>query len=60
MPLIIFGYMYQVNIPMIFVELEQKTPQYMGSVVKDGTAVAVVFYILVGVFGYATFAGDPN
>ena len=62
-PLIIFAYMYQVNIPMIYVELETRNKSTMGKVIGWGSAVAVLFYIMVGVFGYATFLapGDsPN
>ena len=55
-PFIIFGYMYQVNIPMIYVELERRNSKQMGKVIASGSAVAVLFYALVGVFGYATFA----
>lgn len=58
-PLIIFAYMYQVNIPMIYVELEKRNAKQMAKVVSSGSSVAVVFYILVGVFGYATFL-DPS
>jgi len=59
-PLIIFGYMYQVNIPMIYVELEKRNSKQMAKVVSFGSSVAVLFYIMVGVFGYATFADDLN
>lgn len=54
-PLIVFAYMYQVNIPMIFVELEKRNSKQMSTVIKWGSSIAVLFYILVGVFGYATF-----
>lgn len=58
MPLITFAYMYQVNIPMIYRELESRNSVQMGKVLTYGSAVAVLFYILVGIFGYATFAKD--
>lgn len=57
-PLIIFAYMYQVNIPMIYVELEKRSATEMGKVLAYGSAVAVLFYVIVGIFGYATFAFD--
>jgi len=57
-PLIIFAYMYQVNIPMIYVELETRNAKTMGSVIAAGSSVAVVFYVMVGIFGYATFIDD--
>lgn len=59
-PLIIFAYMYQVNIPMIYVELEKRNSKQMGTVISWGSAIAVLFYIMVGVFGYATFVDKPD
>ena len=59
-PLIIFAYMYQVNIPMIYVELETRNAREMGKVIAAGSTVAVAFYCLVGVFGYAVFAANPG
>ena len=59
-PLIIFAYMYQVNIPMIYYELEKRNAVQMSKVLVAGTAVAVCLYILVGVFGYATFVNYPD
>lgn len=56
MPLIIFAYMYQVNIPMIYVELEKRNAPQMSKVISGGSLVAVIFYVIVGVFGYATYA----
>lgn len=57
-PLIIFAYMYQVNIPMIYVELENKNASEMGRVIGAGSSVAVFFYSLVGIFGYAIFVNN--
>jgi len=54
-PLIIFAYMYQVNIPMIYAELEKRNHKQMSRVLIAGTMGAVVLYIIVGVWGYATF-----
>jgi amino acid permease len=58
-PLIIFAYMYQVNIPQIYNELEIQSEKQMGKVIGLGSSVAVVFYITVGIFGYATFLAPP-
>lgn len=58
-PLIIFAYMYQVNIPMIFKELEARNEKRMSVVVSAGTTVSVLFYVMVGIFGYATFLAPP-
>jgi len=59
-PLIIFAYMYQVNIPMIYVELESRNSKAMAKVIGTGSSVAVIFYIMVGIFGYATFLAPPT
>lgn len=57
-PFIIFGYMYQVNIPIIYIELENRNASKMSHVISSGSAIAVLFYTIVGVFGYATFSAD--
>lgn len=54
-PLIIFAYMYQVNIPQIYLELERRNYKTMSKVVYWGTFLAVVCYIMIGVFGYLSF-----
>ena len=59
-PLIIFAYMYQVNIPMIYTELERRNSKQMSKVLIIGTVGAVVLYIVVGVWGYATFINYPG
>lgn len=55
MPLIIFAYMYQVNIPQIYFELERRNYKTMSKVVYFGTFLAVIMYVLIGIFGYITF-----
>ena len=32
----------------------------MGKVISWGSAIAVLFYIMVGIFGYATFVNNPD
>ena len=59
-PLIIFSYMYQANIPAIYMELERKTVKRMDKVVLRGSLGAVVLYIVVGIFGYWTFSTDVS
>lgn len=59
-PLIIFAYMYQVNIPMIYRELNNRNTKRMARVISTGSGVAVLFYIMVGIFGYATFVNNPD
>ena len=55
-PLIIFAYMYQPNVPAPYSELENKEEKTGYAVLAAGSTVAVVFYLIVGVFGYAIFA----
>ena len=59
-PLVIFSFMYQTNIPMIYVELEKKDLPHMWKVMRNGTIGATLAYLLAGIFGYATFANYPD
>ena len=59
-PLIIFAYMYQVNIPMIYYELERRDKKAMSKVLLSGSVSAIVLYALVGIFGYLTFVHDDQ
>lgn len=58
LPLVIFSYMYQTNIPMIYVELEKKDLKHMWKVMRNGTIGATVAYLAAGIFGYVTFANN--
>ena len=60
LPLIIFSYMYQVNIPAIYAELEDKTLGMAKKVIFGGTAMAAVAYIMAGIFGYIAFAAGST
>jgi amino acid permease len=60
MPLIIFAYMYQVNIPLIYYELERRNSKTMGKVLIRGSSAAIVLYAMVGIFGYLTFVDHPE
>lgn len=55
LPLIIFACMYQFNVPIIYKELRQRSAVRMSNVICRGMLVAVLAYILIGVFGYLTF-----
>lgn len=59
-PLIIFAYMYQVNIPSIYLELEKRNYTTMSKVVSLGTSLSVICYAAIGIFGYVTFVHDPE
>ena len=60
MPLIVFSYMYQPNIPAIYHELTNKSIKKMNYVLFFGTLLATVMYILCGLFGYATFSNHRS
>ena len=45
---------------MIYVELENKNSSEMGKVIGAGSSVAVFFYSLVGIFGYAIFVNNEE
>ena len=55
-PLIIFAYMYQLNIPALYSEMEKPNETDFLVILSSGTAIAVLFYLMVGIFGYAIFA----
>jgi len=59
MPLIIFAYMYQVNIPLIYYELEARNAKTMSKVLLTGSIAAVVLYAMVGISAYVTFVYTP-
>lgn len=56
LPLIIFAFMYQINVPAIYNELTEKTLDNMKSVLVYGTAGAATLYIFCGIFGIVAFA----
>ena len=56
LPLIIFSYMYQINIPCIYQELEVKTLGNAKKIIFIGTTLATVAYTSAGIFGYVAFA----
>jgi len=59
-PMILFAYMYQVNIPMIYQELERRNQPTMKKVVWRGSIAGVFLYASVGIFGYLTFYNKPQ
>lgn len=58
LPLIIFSYMYQINIPSIYTEMENPTIPKMRTVLIVGTTLAAVAYVIAGFFGYVAFTGS--
>lgn len=59
-PLIIFAYMYQVNIPLIYYELENRHKDIMAGVLLKGSVAAIILYCMVGIFGYLTFVNEAD
>ena len=56
LPLIIFSYMYQTNVPQIYQELENKSLPKAKKLLGLGTTLAACVYIVAGIFGYIAFA----
>ena len=55
MPLIIFSFMYQPNVPGLYHELKKKDIKNIKRILVIATTIAVVAYTMAGYFGYATF-----
>lgn len=60
LPLIIFSYMYQPNIPSIYHDLNLKNTKNLKKLLTVGTGIATLSYIMCGMFGFITFAMDPR
>ena len=60
LPLVIFAYMYQVNVPAIYTELSNPNMSNIKTVLIIGTILAVIVYVFAGMFGYASFAGSES
>jgi amino acid permease len=59
-PLIVFAFMYQINMPLIYQELNERTYSTMNKVVIRGTVIAVMMYVMTGIFGYLTFVKNTH
>lgn len=57
LPLVIFAFMYQINIPAIYTELKVKNVAGMKKVLVTGTILASCCYMVIGIFGYIAFTG---
>ena len=60
LPLIIFGFMYQINVPALYCELKVRNMQNINTVLFQGTLFACFCYIIAGVFGYVSFAATTD
>ena len=49
LPLVIFAYMYQVNVPAVYTELEIPNMKNIKAVLIFGTLLAVIVYIFTGI-----------
>lgn len=56
LPLVIFAFMYQINVPAIYNELTDKSLGTMKNVLVYGTSGASILYIFCGIFGVVAFA----
>jgi amino acid permease len=52
--------MYHPNVPAIYHELKRKNMMSIKKVLGIGTGLATFAYILTGMFGYVTFAMNPD
>ena len=48
--------MYQINIPALYNELEEKSMKSMTTILTAGTAGAGLLYCIAGIFGIVAFA----
>ena len=60
LPLVIYAYMYQVNVPAIYNELSNPNLSNIKTALIIGTTLAVIVFIFVGMFGYAAFAAGES
>jgi amino acid permease len=51
-PFVIFSFMYQPNIPIVYRELHNKNYRRMEKVIVRGSGSVVVLYIIASTFGY--------
>lgn len=59
-PIAIFSFTCHSNVLDVYQELQRKSRRRMGKVLSRVMIIALVLYVLVGVFGYITFATDTD
>jgi amino acid permease len=52
---ILFAFTCQVNVPSLYDELQTRTPETMSAVSVRACFLALTFYVLIGMSGYANF-----
>ena len=58
MAFVVFAFMYQASIPVIYRELERANYRRMDKVIARASFGAVAIYMLVSTFGYITWVGS--
>lgn len=59
-PFVIFAFMYQQNVPMIYRELKIQKYSNMNKVVGVATIVVVLIYVIASTFGYLNLVNQPE
>lgn len=59
-PFIIFLFLYQPNIPPTYLEMTERTPKKMNTVLWRANSIAVTCFLIVGCSGYLVFADRPE
>jgi len=60
LPIIIFAFMYQINVPALYTELKERNVKNFEKVLLYGTTLACVCYVSAGMFGWVTFAANKD
>ena len=59
-PYIVFAFMYQPNIPIVYRELIDRNYRRMAKVVVRGSGSVIILYILACIFGYLGLVARPD
>ena len=60
LPLFIYGYTFQFNVPSVYQSLQHRSYQRMASTIFVALAICVAVYLTFSVFGYLTQASLPS
>lgn len=59
-PFVVFAFMYQPNVPMIYRELKEQKYSNMNKVVGFATVLVVILYNIASTFGYYDLVDQPE
>lgn len=59
-PIIMFAFSCQVNVPAIYSELEERNERGMRWVTRNGVAICLLAYSMMGIFGYLDFGNKTS